>query len=85
MVKKASKQSLKYGGKKAFRCIIEIICGYFGFVSIIPVTKSTIIVKCAGVCYLICSEGLDMVKLCVLAPINMIEITISERLAIIKD
>ena len=84
MVKKASKLSLKYGGRYAFRCTIGIICGYFGFVSIIPVTKSTIIVKCAGVYHLICSEGLDVVKLCVLAPINMIEIAISERLAIIK-
>lgn len=85
MVKKASRQSLKYGGRKAFKCTIGIICGYFGSVSIIPVTKSTIVVKCAGVCHLICPEGLDVVKLCVLAPINMIEITISERLAIIKN
>lgn len=84
VMKEASKQTLKYGGRKALGCITVVICGYFGSASITLVTKSTKIVKCAKVCHSVCSGGLDVAELCASAPINMVEIAIFGRPVIIE-
>ena len=83
-MKEASKQTLKYGGRKALGCITVVICGYFGSASITLVTKSTKIVKCAKVCHSVCSGGLDVAELCASAPINMVEIAIFGRPVVIE-
>ena len=85
VLKEASKQSLNYGGRKALGCITGVVCGYFGSASIILITKSTKIIKCAKICHSVCSGGLDVAELCAAAPINMIEIFIFGRPVIIED
>ena len=84
VMKEAGKQSLKYGGRKALGCITGVICGYFGSASILLITKSTRIIKCAKVCHSACSGGLDVAELCASAPINMVEILIFGRPVIIE-
>ena len=85
VIKEAGKHSLKYGGRKALGCITGVICTYFGSASIILITKSTRIIKCAKVCHSVCSGGLDVAELCASAPINMVEILIFGRPVIIED
>ena len=84
VMKEAGKHCLKYGGRKALGCITGVICGYFGSASIILITKSTRIIKCAKVCHSACSGGLDVAELCASAPINMVEILIFGRPVIIE-
>ena len=84
VMKEAGKQSLKYGGRKALGCITGVVCGYFGSASILLITKSTKIIKCAKVCHSACSGSLDVAELCASAPINMIEIAIFGRPVIIE-
>lgn len=84
VMKEAGKHSLKYGGRKALGCITGVICGYFGSASIILLTKSTRIIKCAKVCHSACSGGLDVAELCASAPINMVEILVFGRPVIIE-
>ena len=84
VMKEAGKQSLKYGGRKALGCMTGVVCGYFGSASIILITKSTRIIKCAKVCHSACSGGLDVAELCASAPINMVEILIFGRPVIIE-
>ena len=50
-IKEAGKQSLKYGGRKALRAVTGIVCTYFGLASILLITKSTKVIKCAKVCH----------------------------------
>lgn len=85
VVKEAGKHCLQYGGRKALGCVSGVICGYVGSASIILITKSTRIIKCAKVCHSACSGGLDVAELCASAPINMIEILIFGRPVIIED
>ena len=85
VMKEASKQSLKYGGRKALGCISGVICGYFGSASIILITKSTKIIKGAKVCHSVCSGVLDVAELFAAAPINMVEIFIFGRPVILED
>lgn len=84
VMKEAGKQSLKYGGRKALGCISGVVCGYFGSASIVLITKSTKIIKCAKVFHSVCSGGLDVAELCASAPINMVEIAIFGRPVIIE-
>ena len=84
VIKEAGKQTLKYSGRKALGCITGVICGYFGSASIILVTKSARIVKCAKVCHSVCSGSLDVAELCASAPINMVEIAIFGRPVVIE-
>jgi hypothetical protein len=84
VMKEAGKHCLKYGGRKALGCISGVICGYFGSASIILITKSTRIIKCAKVCHSACSGGLDVAELCASAPINMVEILVFGRPVIIE-
>ena len=84
VLKEAGKQSLKYGGRKALGCITGIVCGYFGSVSILLVTKSAKVVKCARVCHSVCSGCLDVTELCASAPVNMLEIAIFGRPVVIE-
>ena len=84
VVKEAGKQTLKYGGRKALGCITGVVCGYFGSASIILVTKSAKVVKCAKVCHSACSGGLDVAELCGSAPINILEIGIFGRPVVIE-
>ena len=84
VMKEAGKQSLKYGGRKALGCITGVVCGYFGSASIILITKSTKIIKCAKICHSACSGGLDLAELCASAPINLVEILIFGRPVIIE-
>ena len=62
----------------------RVVCGYFGSASIILLTKSVKIIKCAKVCHSVCSGGLDVAELCASAPINMVEIAIFGRPVIIE-
>ena len=84
ILKEAGKQTLKYGGRKALGCITGVVCGYFGSASIILITKSTKIVKCAKICHSACSGGLDVAELCASAPINILEIGIFGRPVVIE-
>lgn len=84
VIKEAGKHTLKYGGRKALGCITGVICGYFGSASIVLITKSTKIIKCAKVCHSICSGGLDVAELCASAPINMVEIAIFGRPVVVE-
>lgn len=84
VIKEAGKHTLEYGGRKALRCITGVVCGYFGSASIILLTKSVKIIKCAKVCHSVCSGGLDVEELCASAPINMVEIAIFGRPVIIE-
>jgi hypothetical protein len=84
VVKKAGKQTLKYGGRKTLGCITGIICGYFGSASIVLITKSHKIVKCAKICHSACSGVLDVAELCASAPINILEIGIFGRPVVIE-
>ncbi len=51
VMKEAGKHCLRYGGRKALGCITGVVCGYFGSASIVLVTKSTKIIKCAKICH----------------------------------
>jgi len=84
VVKEAGKQTLKYGGRKALGCITGVVCGYFGSASIILITKSAKVVKCAKICHSACSGGLDVAELCASAPINILEIGIFGRPVVIE-
>ena len=84
VVKEAGKQTLRYGGRKALGCVTGVFCGYVGSASIILITKSVKIVKCAKVCHSVCSGGLDMAELCASAPINIVEIGIFGRPVVIE-
>ena len=84
IVKEAGKQTLKYGGRKALGCITGVVCGYFGSASIILITKSAKIVKCAKICHSACSGGLDVAELCASTPINILEIGIFGRPVVIE-
>jgi len=79
VLKEAGKQTLKYGGRKALGVISGVICGYFGSVSIVLVTKSVRVVKIAKSCHSVFSGCLDVAELCATAPINIIEIVIFGR------
>ena len=79
VVKEAGKHSLKYGGRKALGCVTMVICGYFGTASIVLITKSTKIIKCAKASHSVCSGGLDVAELCASAPIAGLEIAIFGR------
>lgn len=83
-MKEAGKHCLRYGGKKTLGCITGVVCGYFGSASIILITKSTRIIKCAKICHSACSGGLDVAELCASAPINIVEIAIFGRPVIMK-
>jgi hypothetical protein len=85
VIKEAGKQGLKYGSKKALGCLSGVVCGYFGSAAIVLVTKSVRIVKCAKICHSVCSGGLDVAELCAAAPINMVEILIFGRPAILEQ
>ena len=84
VIKEASKQTLKYGKRKALGCVTGVVCGYFGSASIVLLTKSAQIVKCAKICHSVCSGGLDMAELCASAPINLVEIAIFGRPVILE-
>ena len=84
VVKEAGKQTLKYGGRKALGFITGVVCGYFGSASIILLTKSAKVIKCAKVCHSACSGGLDVAELCASAPINILEIGIFGRPVVIE-
>ena len=84
-MKEAGKQTLKYGGRKALGCLTVVVCGYLGSASIILLTKSVKIVKCAKLCHSVCSGSLDVTELCASAPINIVEIAIFGRPVIIED
>ena len=84
IVKEAGKQTLKYGGRKSLGCITGVVCGYFGSASIILITKSAKIVKCAKICHSACSGGLDVAELFASAPINILEIGIFGRPVVIE-
>ena len=84
VVKEAGKQTLKYGGRKALACMTGVVCGYFGSASIILITKSAKVVKCAKICHSACSGGLDVAELCASAPINILEIGIFGRPVVIE-
>lgn len=84
VVKEAGKQTLKYGGRKALGCITGVVCGYFGSASIILLTKSAKVIKCAKVCHSVCSGGLDVAELCASAPINILEIGIFGRPVVVE-
>jgi hypothetical protein len=84
VMKEAGKHTLKYGGRKALGCITGVVCGYFGSASVVLLTKSAKVVKCAKVCHSVCSGGLDVAELCASAPINMVEIAIFGRPVVIE-
>ena len=85
IVKEAGKQTLKYGGRKALGCITGVVCGSFGSASIILITKSAKIVKCAKICHSACSSGLNVAELCASTPINILEIGIFGRPVVIES
>ena len=60
VIKEAGKQSLKYSGRTALGFIIGIVCKYFGYLSVILLTKSSKIIKCGKICHSICSSGRDI-------------------------
>lgn len=72
VIKEAGNQSLKYSGRKALSIITGVVCGYFGSVSIVLITKSAKVVKIAKCCHSICSGGLDVAELCASTPINIV-------------
>jgi hypothetical protein len=84
VIKEAGKQTLKFGGRKALGCITGVVCGYFGSASIVLLTKSAKVIKCAKICHSICSVGLDVAELCATAPINILEIGIFRRPVVIE-
>lgn len=84
VLKEAGKQSLKYGGRKALGAVTTIVCGYFGSVGIVLLTKSTRVVKYAKICHSVCSGGLDIAELCASTPILAIEILVFGRPALLK-
>jgi hypothetical protein len=84
VVKEASKQTLKYGSRKALGCITGVVCGYFGSASVVLITKSAKVVKCAKTCHSVCSGGLDVAELCASAPINLLEIGIFGRPVVVE-
>ena len=79
VIKEAGNQSLKFGGQKALGALTAIVCTYFGSASILLITKSTKVIKCAKICHSVCSGGLDIAELCATTPINAIEILIFGR------
>ena len=85
VVKEVTKQTLKYGGRKALSYITTLVCGYFGSASIILITKSTKVVKYAKTCHSICFDGFNIAELCASAPINMLEIAIFEKPVMIES
>ena len=85
VIKEASKQTLKYGGRKALGCITGVVCGYFGSASIVILTKAKKVIKYAKICHSVCSSGLDVAELCASTPINIVEIAIFGRPVVIED
>ena len=85
VVKEVTKQTLKYGGRKALSYITTLVCGYFGSASIILIIKSTKAVKYAKTCHSICFDGFNIAELCASAPINMLEIAIFEKPVMIES
>ena len=85
VIKETGKQNLKYGGRKALGCLSWVVCGYFGFASIMLITKSAKIIKGAKICHSVCSGGLDIAELRASAPINMVKILVFGRLVILKE
>ena len=81
----ASKQTLRYGGRKALGAATGLVCGYFGSTSIILVTKSVKVVKCAKICHELCSGGLDIAELCATTPIHLVEIAIFGRPVLVRE
>ena len=84
VLKESSKQTRKYGGRKALSYITGVVCGYFGSAAVILVWKSAKIVKCAKVCHSVCSGGLDVEELCASAPSHIVEIVIFGRPIVIE-
>jgi hypothetical protein len=83
-MKEAGKHCLRYGGRKALGCMTGVVCGYFGSASLVLITKSTRIIKCAKICHSACSGGLDVAEFCASAPINIVEIAIFGRPVIME-
>jgi hypothetical protein len=84
VMKEAGKHCLRYGGRKALGCMTGVVCGYFGSASLVLITKSTRIIKCAKICHSACSGGLDVAEFCASAPINIVEIAIFGRPVILE-
>lgn len=85
VINEAKNQSLKYGGRKALGCISGLICGYFGSASLVLVTKSTKVIKCAKICHSVCSGGLDVAELCAATPIHIVEIFVFGRPVLLEE
>lgn len=85
VIKEAGKQSLKYGGRKALGAATGLVCTYFGTASILLLTKSVKIIKCAKICHSVCSGGLDIAELCATTPVHSIEILIFGRPVILEE
>jgi len=85
VLKEAGKQSLKYGGRKALGAASAVVCGYFGSISVILITKSGKIIKYAKICHSVCSGGLDIAELCASTPIHALEILIFGRPVLLKN
>ena len=84
VIKEASKQTLKYGSRKALGCMTGVVLGYFGSATFIIVTKCGKIIKYAKICHSTCSGGLDIAELCASAPIHILEIGIFGRPVVIE-
>lgn len=61
------------------------MCGYFGSIGVVLITKSTKVVKYAKIGHSICSGGLDIAELCSSTAIFAIEILIFGRPALLKE
>ena len=85
VVKECGKQSLKYGGRKFLGAATGVVCGYFGSASIVLITKSVKIIKCAKICHSVCSGGLDATELYLSTPIHIAEIAIFGRPVLVKE
>jgi hypothetical protein len=85
VIKEAGKQSLKYGGRKALGAITGLVCAYFGSASIVLLTNSGKVIKCAKICHSVCSGGLDVAELCATTPVHALEIVIFGRPVLLKD
>lgn len=85
VIKEAEKQSLKYDGRKALGAVTGLVCTYFGSATVVLITKSTRIIKCAKICHSVCSGGLDIAELCATMPIHAFEIIIFGRPVLLKD
>jgi len=85
VLKEARKQTLKYGGRKALGAGTAVVCGYFSSESVVLLTKSAKVIKCAKICHSVCSGGLDVAELCATTPIHVVEIAIFGRPAVIRQ